>query len=197
MKTVVAFDFDGTLTKKDSFIEFIKFSKGSFKFYISTPLIGFLWLLSKLKLVETHKAKAVIFSYFFKNMSLEKFNSYCNNFEVEIDKMLKQDAKSVIKNQLYKHSNVLIVSASIENWIKPWATSNGINTVLATKIAINAKANLTGKFSSQNCVGKEKVNRVLGVFPNRETYKLVVYGDSSGDKALMAIADKVFWQKLK
>lgn len=41
MKTIVAFDFDGTLTKKDTFLEFIKFSKGRIIFYINLPIMAF------------------------------------------------------------------------------------------------------------------------------------------------------------
>lgn len=197
MKRITAFDFDGTLTKKDSFVKFIKFSRGCFTFYLNAPIIGFVWYMSKLKLIKTHNAKAFVFSRFFKGMSLIEFNSYCSGFINEIDDNLRKEAKEIIRRQLTTDNEILIVSASIENWIKPWAKANGINSVIATKIEIDDDGNLTGKFASENCIGNEKVNRLLDVFPKRETYYLTVYGDSNGDKALMSIADKVFWRTLK
>ncbi|WP_458629087.1 HAD-IB family hydrolase [Winogradskyella sp. PC D3.3] len=196
MRKIAAFDFDGTLTKKDSFVEFIKFSKGRFRFYLNLPFIGVVWYLSKLKLIKTHYAKEFIFSSFFKGISLIEFDKYCVDFISEIDKNLRDDAKTVIQSHLIQHNDVLIVSASIENWIRPWAMANGINTIVATKVEIDSSGKLTGKFASENCIGKEKVNRLLSVFPDRESYYLTVYGDSNGDKALMRLADKVFWRRL-
>jgi len=197
MRNITVFDFDGTLTEKDSFIEFIKFSRGRFRFYIYVPFICLVWSLSKLKLVKTHNAKSFIFSLFFKNMSSIKFDNYCKDFVSEIDGILRDDAKVAIERHLASDSEVLIISASIENWIKPWALANGINNILATQIEINNQGKLTGKFASQNCIDYEKVNRLLEVFPQRETYFLTVYADSNGDKALMNLADKVFWRTLK
>ncbi|MBF0575990.1 HAD-IB family phosphatase [Dysgonomonas sp. GY617] len=81
---------------------------------------------------------------------------------------------------------IVIVNASISNWIEPWASKIGIETVLATEISI--KNNLiTGYFSSPNRYGQEKVNHLLTVFPNKSEYILYANGDSSGDKELLAL----------
>ncbi len=196
MKKIVAFDFDGTLTHKDSFVEFIKFTKGNFKFYIMFPIIGVLWVLSQLKIIKTHKAKEFIFKHFYKGTSLQTFDEYCYKFANHIDKFLKDNAKPTLQKQLLNNDEALIVSASIENWIIPWAKNNGVNTVIATKIEVDKKGILTGKFSTPNCNGIEKVKRVLKKYPNLKYSFFTVYGNSSGDKPLMYIANKVFWRTL-
>lgn len=196
MNHIVAFDFDGTLTKKDSFIEFIKFSRGKTIFYLSLPYIVVVWSLSKLKLITTHKAKEKIFTFFFKGISKIEFDNLCDDFICQINNILRDDSKSIIKDHLIKKRKVLIISASIENWIQPWATAIGIDSVLATQIEINSNGELTGRFSSLNCNKEEKVNRLLQVFPNIKEFHLTVYGDTQGDKALMKIADKVFYKTL-
>jgi phosphoserine phosphatase len=48
---------------------------------------------------------------------------------------------------------------------------------------------------SKNCFGQEKINRLLEEFPDRRSYKLIAYGDSSGDKELIDFADKGFYNK--
>ncbi|WP_296380974.1 HAD family hydrolase [Winogradskyella sp.] len=196
MKRIVAFDFDGTLTKKDSFIEFIKFSRGKVYFYFSLPYIVVVWSLSKIKVLTTHNAKEKIFIYFYKGMSKTKFDKYCDDFIELVNEILRDDAKFTIEKHLNNQSKVLIVSASIENWIQPWATANGIKTVLATQVEIDSRDNLTGRFSSLNCNKEEKVNRLLQKYPNIKDWHLTVYGDTVGDKALMKIADKVFYKTL-
>lgn len=67
--TVAVFDFDGTLIRKDSFLEFIKFAFGERAFltgfFLNSPyLVAF-----KLKLYPNWKAKERVFSYFFRGMS--------------------------------------------------------------------------------------------------------------------------------
>ena len=81
---------------------------------------------------------------------------------------------------------MLIVSASIDNWVQPFFAQV---KVLGTQIeVVNGK--LTGQFLSKNCYGQEKVNRILTLYPNRQDYHLTAFGDSRGDKELLAWADE-------
>lgn len=193
MKTVVAFDFDGTLTKKDSFLLFIKFAKGKLFLYINLLYFIVLWILFKIKILNRHQAKELIFKRCFKNMPIEKFDKYAVLFSAELDKILRKNVKEKIKTYKAKGHTIVIISASIINWIQPWAKQNNIKHIIATELEIDYNQNLTGKFKTPNCWGIEKVNRLLIAFPKKEQYKLLFYGDSLGDKALMNIADKGYW----
>ena len=197
MKTIVAFDFDGTLTKKDSFIKFIKFSKGNTVFYKKLPVLFLIWIAFRLNLTKRDAAKEKVFSIFFKGMSLVEFNKHCSLFSKEIDKLLRKDAVKTINKYLKDDIILVIISASIKNWIQPWAYNNDINIVLSTELEVDSNGLLSGKFSSLNCRGKEKVNRLIDKFPNREAYELIVYGDSSGDRELIKFADKKYWRSIK
>jgi len=75
-KTIAVFDFDGTITQKDTFLEFIKFSKGNWQLYLG--LLFFLPLLvaMKVKIYPNWKAKQRLFSYFYKGVSIEIFNHW-------------------------------------------------------------------------------------------------------------------------
>jgi HAD superfamily phosphoserine phosphatase-like hydrolase len=97
----------------------------------------------------------------------------------------------LLENQLNQGHQLIIISASIENWIIPWAEKRNI-AVLATQIVSDASGRLTGKFKSANCYGIEKVNRLLAVLPDRQSYYLYAYGDSKGDQALIDFADEGF-----
>jgi len=197
MRTIVAFDFDGTLTKKDSFLRFITFSKGKTQLYLSLPYILILWGLFKVKILKRQYAKEAIFSYFFKGMSIEDFDTDCRAFSKDIDVILRAKVKEKIAEYLKQDCKLVIVSASIENWIKPWALKNNIEMIVSTQAEVNASGKITGKFKTLNCVGQEKVNRFLEAFPNREDYKLIVYGDSDGDKELMALANESHFNYFK
>jgi HAD superfamily hydrolase (TIGR01490 family) len=192
-ETIAAFDFDGTITKKDTFIEFIKFTKGKFCFYAGFMLFSPLLIAMKLKLYPNWKTKEKIFSYFYKGVSVSEFNNWGIKFSSKINDLLRPKViESLVFHKTQKHK-IIIISASIENWIKPWANKAEIDTVLATKIETDKNSVLTGKFSTKNCYGQEKVNRLLKEFPNRNEYKLVVYGDSKGDKKMLEFADEGFY----
>lgn len=197
MKKVVVFDFDGTLTEKDSFVSFIKYVKGERFFYFNLGFIVIFWFLAKFKLMSTGSAKQMVFRKFFKGMSLTDFNKFSVGFQDTINSILKQETKKTINYYLSRSYDVLIISASIENWILPWANSNHIKTVLSTKIEIDNDGNLTGNFSSANCRGEEKLRRLLSVYPNLKKEQVIVYGDSSGDKSLMDFAAKSYYRTLK
>lgn len=62
-------------------------------------------------------------------------------------------------------------------------------TIIGTKVQV-VDGKLTGRFLTKNCYGEEKVRRLLEQYPNRKEYKLVAYGDSRGDHALLDFADE-------
>lgn len=191
--TIVAFDFDGTITNKDSFIEFIKFSKGNRQFYFGFLLFSPVLIAMKLHLIANWKVKQWVISYFFKGMALHEFNSYCEKFSAKIDTMLRAHIVEKLTNYQQNGCEICIVSASIENWLQPWARKIGIQNVFATQVEVDTNNILTGRMRSANCYRQEKVNRVLAAFPEREKYYLIAYGDSRGDKELLAFADERYW----
>ena len=71
MRKIVAFDFDGTLTMKDTLLAFIRYAKGSTGFWLGFLRYSPLLVLMKLGLYPKYKAKKKVFAHFFKGMTLE------------------------------------------------------------------------------------------------------------------------------
>lgn len=187
-RKIAAFDFDGTITTKDTLFDFIIFYWGKPKL-----ILGLLWLfpillLFKLGFIPNYKAKQKLFSYFFKGVNVDEFNSVCLKYAGRVDEILRKETVNQLQWHKKEGHEVIIISASMENWISPWALSNNIKTVLATQIETHNDI-LTGCFSSKNCYGQEKVNRLREKYPDREDYILYAYGDSNGDKELLAYSD--------
>ena len=193
-KTIAVFDFDGTLISKDSFLEFIKFTCGMKDFYIGFLLFSPLLVLMKLHIYPNWKVKEKIFSYYFKGMDYREFQHKGEQFAKKIDNYKKNEVVSLLEDHVQKGHDVYVVTASIEDWVRPWCESHRVNAVLGTKIEIDGQGVITGRFSSKNCYGIEKVNRLLAVEPHREEYTLYAYGDSKGDNEMLFIAD--FPQKI-
>lgn len=187
-QTIAAFDFDGTITTKDTLFDFIKFNVGTRNLIKGLVMLSPTLIFYKLGLMTNNLAKQKLFAYFFKNKNITDFDQVCQNYIKRIDSICRVDILDKIRWHQSQNHTVIIVSASISNWIKPWADNRGIKMVLATEISV--KENLIdGTFSSENCYGQEKVNRLLAEFPDRSKYLLYAYGDSAGDKELLALAD--------
>jgi len=194
-KTIAVFDFDGTLTSKDTLKDFLIYNFGYISFFkgiISTSFILFLYIL---RIVDSHTAKETLFRHFFISWDEKLFNKACEDYSLtQIDQLIRPSGRTKIDWHIEQGHHLIIVSASLKNWITLWARKNGFADVIATEAEVE-KGLLTGKFLTPNCKGEEKRRRFLKKFPNRDQYVLYVYGDSKGDKALLSIADKPFFRR--
>jgi len=192
-KVIAAFDFDGTITKRDTLPFFIWFAVTINRLLTGTMLIAPFVVLFKLKFIPNYKAKERLFKTFFAGIELDKFNILSEKFSSNIEKIVNPAALEKIRWHQQRGHEVIIISASAENWIRPWATAHGIDTILATRLEVKNNF-ITGNFLTKNCHGPEKVQRLLEKYPDRENYILYAYGDSNGDKELLALADESFYR---
>lgn len=195
---IAFYDFDGTITRKDSFLQFIRFTKGRLAFYggflINLPVL----IAYKVGIVPNWKAKEVIFSYFFKGISEEEMHEKGQEFaRLVIPNILRSEAITEIER--HKQSNVkqVVVTASFAIWIKPWCEYNGME-LIASEYETE-KLYLTGKIKGKNCYGEEKVKRINAQY-NLDEYSLIyAYGDSRADQNMLNLADEKWmkWVKVK
>ena len=201
---IYAFDFDGTLTTRDTLIAFIRYACGTSRFLFGFLLHAPLLVLMKLRLYSNGKAKQKVFEHFFKGMTIETFDALCQDFARTHRHLLRPETVRQLEQALSEGAEVLIVSASIDNWVKPFfenlsnqSTQNNRSIlILGTQIEVNDGL-LTGRFLTKNCYGQEKVNRIIALYPHREEYHLTAYGDSRGDKELLAFADESYYKPFR
>lgn len=197
MKSGIAFfDFDGTITRKDTFLEFIKFYRGKYNFYkgflINSPFL----IAYKLKLIPNYTAKQRILRYFFKGELLDHFQSMCDEFATHrLPKLIRPNALLEIERLKRENIEIVIVSASAVNWISKWSTAMGLS-LIATKLEV-ADNKITGNIDGLNCYGAEKVNRIKELFNINGYTSIHAYGDSKGDHELFKIAHKTFFKPFR
>ena len=192
-KKIYCFDFDGTLTTSDTLLEFIKYAKGRGRFLMVFLMYSPLLVLMKLHLYPNWKAKQQIFAHLFAGMRIEKFDALCRGFAEENQHLLRPKGITLMHEALVAGAQVFIVSASIDNWVRPFFDIRNLKgvQVLGTQIEVE-DGKLTGNFKSNNCYGKEKVHRIAEVLKSfeRSEYEIEAFGDSRGDKEMLAFADK-------
>jgi HAD superfamily phosphoserine phosphatase-like hydrolase len=89
---------------------------------------------------------------------------------------------------------IVLVSASVEDYIKPIGLVVGADAALATRLEVSPTGALTGSYAGENCRGEEKlrrldewINEALPATPRAEV-TLVAYGNSRGDLTMMGAA---------
>lgn len=192
---IAIFDFDGTLITRDSFIMFALHSV-KWTGLLKGILRSFPWLLAwKLGFMDGGKAKEHLFYKLFRGLPIKTFHEYCVSFADRIKGVERKNLIERLKFHLNRNDKVFIVSASFPDWIIPWARMHGVTEeyIIGTGIEADDFGLLTGRFSTPNCNGEEKVKRLKEMVPYLSDYYIYVYGDSSGDRFLMALADRPFY----
>ena len=187
------FDFDGTISYKDSMLDFIQYAVGKPSFYWGLLLLSPMLAAYKLKLIPNDIAKEKLITHFFAGWHYSQFNEVASNYSRErIKKIIRPNMLEKIRwHQQQKH-DVVVVSASMESWLKYWCKEQGIDLIATQLEIIDGK--ITGKFAGKNCHGVEKVNRIKQQYSLSAYKTIYAYGDSSGDKAMLAIADIPYYK---
>lgn len=202
-KGIAFFDFDGTITRKDTLLEFIRFSQGWLNFCIGFFLTS-PWILAyKLKLISNQRAKEKVLAYFFKDYPISRFQQQCDLFSVDVlPGLIRPKALQEIERLKRKGTSIVIVSASPENWIREWAGQVHaalIATRLETRSPLDrekpiGESRLTGKIEGVNCYGLEKVRRIREAYSLADYTEIRAYGDSSGDKPMLQLGTVAFYK---
>lgn len=190
------FDFDGTITRHDTFISFGRFALGPWRFLKALLLSAPQIIAWKLNLASNAEAKQALFSRLYKGMKLDDFQKLGRRFAEVVESDIKPVADTLIRQHLAAGHTVAIVSASIGDWIRPWAASKGIDIVLATEPETDSNGLLTGRFSTPNCHGPEKVRRINQQFTLTPDSEIWAYGDSKADEPMLALATHCGLQKI-
>jgi phosphatidylglycerophosphatase C len=188
IRPIAAFDVDGTLTWTDSFMLFLRFVAGRSGFIKRmighAPLfVGYIF-----KLRDRDATKNVLLSSFLKGVSEPRYRQFCEDFaRLAYPIITRPDALARLNSHLGVHDEVALVSASLEGYLKPWARSLGVKTVLATQMQVS-NGFLTGGMLGPNCRCEQKVARIRAHFGDAPI--VAAYGDSRGDTQMLAASQK-------
>ncbi|MDN3607551.1 HAD-IB family hydrolase [Kaistella yonginensis] len=188
MKKLYCFDFDGTLTYKDTMFLYLQFydaSKFRIQFIKHIPL----FILLKMNLLEADKVKRSFVSSVLKGQTKSKIEKKSQQFfDQYYPEIFRENALDFIKNIDHSQTDCYIVSASLDIWVRPFAEKFGMK-LLATQAAFENNI-FTGKFVGKNCNGLEKVNRIKEAINEKKYDKTIAFGDTSGDQEMLDWADE-------
>jgi len=191
---VAAFDFDGTLTRKDTFTLFLKEISGQLEYV--KKVIRLIPILTGYQMgwINNTLMKEHVLTMFLRGRTLHDLLKLAEQFGQSLPQYLRPEAV----NRLHWHQRqghlCVIVSASLGLYLRPLQAILQVDHLLASELEIAPTGLITGKLIGGNCYGTEKTRRLQSLLGARETYLLYAYGDSRGDRELLADADSPFYR---
>ncbi|HYF23376.1 MAG TPA: HAD-IB family hydrolase [Caulobacteraceae bacterium] len=187
-RPIVAFDFDGTLTVKDSFTAFLAWR---------TPrprlISGLLRLTpAALRYVgdrDRERMKTAAVAEFLAGEAKSRVEADAEAFaEAVWSRFMRPDALATWHDWGAKGAWRVIVTASPAVTVAPFAARLGADDLLGTRLAFDAQDRVAGAFDGPNCRGPEKVARLKAAY-GEDVALAAAYGDSSGDTEMIAMAE--------
>jgi phosphatidylglycerophosphatase C len=184
----VAFDFDGTITTKDSFTAFLKWRAGPRRY--ARGLIRLLPdALAYLVHRDRGRIKAAAVRVFLRGLDRDELEAETQAFaDGCAAELFRPDALAAWRRWKAEGARLIIVSASPDVVVRPFAEKLGADRLIATEMAYDADGRVSGAFATANCRGPEKIARLKAAFGADVRLK-AAYGDTSGDKEMLEMAE--------
>ena len=188
-RPLVAFDFDGTLTARDSFQAFLAWRSNpiqlaSAAFHLSPSGLSYLQNQNRVAL------KAAMIRHFLKGISRAQLWTETRQFAAERSRsLLRPDAVACWKRWQARGARLIIVTASPEPLVAPFAHGLGAERVIGTRLDFDDQDCVTGALVGANCRGPEKVARLKAIY-GQDMVLEAAYGDSQGDREMLQMASE-------
>ncbi len=185
---IAAFDFDGTITTKDTFLAFLYRAFGKPRVYAALAALSWHGLLVWLGLASRDRFKELLVARLFVGVSVQRLQAIGVEHAQYIYSLCRPQAIERIRWHQQQGHHLVMVSASLDFYLAPIAQRLGFDDLLCTRL--EAESGLcTGRLQGQNCRAAVKVSCLRELFADLDSYLLYAYGDSAGDAELLAQAD--------
>ena len=186
-RPIVAFDFDGTLTIRDSFTAFLRYRAGPLGWAIGLAKMAPA-LAAYIGDRDRGRIKAASVREFLHGVERQALEAEAERYADQVwDRFMRPDALACWKAWGEKGAHRVIVTASPETTVAPFARRLGAEGLLGTQLVFDSQDRVTGAFAGENCRGAEKVRRLRAAYGDDMTLA-AAYGDTSGDTEMIAIA---------
>jgi HAD superfamily hydrolase (TIGR01490 family) len=196
-RVLAVLDFDGTLTRRDSFLQFLEFVLGRRRLWMTLLRNGAALAAYRVHLLPNWRAKELLLCHALRDLSAEEIETCATRFAHDVlPSLVVPQAWDRVTWHRDRGDVVAVVSASLEVYLRPWAERNGIAHVAGTRLRFDGAGRLMG-LDGKNCFGAEKVERLRLLIPSLHQFHVVAYGDSLGDRELLRAADRAYFRPFR
>jgi phosphatidylglycerophosphatase C len=194
-RALALFDFDGTLTRGDTFIPFLRAVIGTGALARSAAACS-PWLLGYAAgLVGNGIAKERLLTAAIRGRDGDELKRAGEAFARNIiPGLLRDDMMARFRRHRDEGHLCVLVSASLDLYLEPWAREAGFAHAICSRLAFDGAGRATGALQGPNCHGAEKVARIRAWLADKGPIgQSAAYGDTKGDAPMLAMVDEGFW----
>lgn len=192
MPQLALFDFDGTITHQEMFTPFVRYAvlphQANRGKYLLAPYI----ILFRLGLISNTRMRQIVAKKVFRNRLVTEISDAGLRFSARLPDVVRPEMLERIKWHKTQGDTVVVVSASLDMYLKPWCDGQQIDLV-CTQLEV-AGDRLTGRYLDGDCSGPGKVRKLLERYDLKDFSRIYAYGDTEEDRALLNIAHKRYYQ---
>jgi len=192
------FDFDGTITNADMYSKFLRYSTTGARLIVGNVLLAPFVIMYKLGILPANKMRPIASFVAFYQKEHHALDVMGLDFTKQvIPQFIRSHALDKIRWHKDNGDHVVVVSASIDIYLKHWCNELGV-MLICSELAVN-NGKLSGFYTSGDCSEKMKSKRICERF-NLDHYDCVyAYGDTAEDLDMLSIADEKYmnWVKVK
>lgn len=188
---VAAFDFDGTITRGDTLLPFLRRLCGGRA--VARALARLPGGVIFGRRFDREAAKVALLSRLLRGRAVADVEEAAERYADDVVRtFLRPEVVERLEWHRDRGDRVVVVSASPEIVVGAVVRRLGVDIVLATRLEVDDEGRLTGRLVGMNVRGAEKVAR-LRAHLGDEQVEVWAYGDSSGDRELLAHAAVPIW----
>jgi phosphatidylglycerophosphatase C len=181
------FDFDGTITTRDTFTDFVHCAAPPRRIAFGKAALAPVVAAYRLGLVSANAIRACVVRVGFSGAPQARVREAAHQYSrTALRACIRPAAMERIDWHRARGDTVAVVSASLDLYLADWCREHGL-ALLCSSLETDAGV-LTGRYAGRQCDGDEKVRRVRQAFDLAGFEAIHAYGDSKGDRPMLAIA---------
>ena len=189
------FDFDGTITTRETMPGFMHAAVRPRRLRLGKLLLAPAVIGYRLGVVPGTWIRAAICMFGCRGVPAAELERHGRAFARDVlPGLLRPEAMERIAWHRARGDRVVIVSGGLDVYLEPWAHGHGLELLCSSLERRNGV--LTGHYLGPQCVGAEKVRRVMARCPVAGYGRVHAYGDTPEDHAMLAMAHERHYRRM-
>jgi len=190
------FDFDGTITRRDTFRPFMAVAGGRTRMALGTVLLAPMVVGYELGWVHASRMRAAAAYFCFRGRLEQEIREIGARYGLSLRQSFRPEALERIRWHKERGDAVVVVSASLRPYLEDLCRELELDLV-CTELEVRGGV-LTGRYRGGDCTGPEKARRVRAAHDLGRYETIHAYGDTREDAELLELATRRYfrWREL-
>ena len=200
-RVVAAFDFDGTISDRDTLVPFLVRAFGHARVLATFAALTHHAVAVGLGMATIDAFKVRVLHRLVAGEPVERLRALGRVHAAALAPRLRPAALQRIAWHRAQGHLLVLVSSTLDLYLAQVAAGLGFDHVLCSRLESRRDAagvaRFTGRLDGADCTGAEKPRRLQALLGDPAAIELHVYGDSAGDRELLAAADHAHYRPFR